>query len=180
VLDRLMGEALTMARRVQRLSGGVRAPSLGDLAAERVLGHPTAARLRWRWSGLAHDRRCVAAAAGAGATAHRQSHAAAAEGSPPRWALKRCRWSTSAGGPALAAVVPAAAGGEPILDAATSRLAAGGAPLLIDFAPPTSTGGGARGRSRPGRHGTIHRGGAGRRPAELMRLRRCAPRSTSA
>ena len=39
VLDRLMGEALAMARRVQRLSGGVRAPSLGDLAAERVLKH---------------------------------------------------------------------------------------------------------------------------------------------
>lgn len=39
VLDRLMGEALTMARRVQRMSGGVRAPSLGDLAADRVLKH---------------------------------------------------------------------------------------------------------------------------------------------
>ena len=39
LLDRLMGEALSMARRVQRLSGGERAPSLGDLAAQRVLQH---------------------------------------------------------------------------------------------------------------------------------------------
>src|SRR5579883_2843393 len=39
VLDRVMGEALAMSRRVQRISGGVRAPSLGDLAAERVLRH---------------------------------------------------------------------------------------------------------------------------------------------
>src|SRR5580700_1431641 len=39
ILDRLLGEALTMSRRVQRMSGGVRAPSLGDLAADRVLKH---------------------------------------------------------------------------------------------------------------------------------------------
>src|ERR1700730_10991584 len=39
VLDRLMGEALGMARRVRRLSAGVRSPSLGDLAADRVLQH---------------------------------------------------------------------------------------------------------------------------------------------
>ena len=35
LLDRLMGEALGMARRVRRLSAGVRSPSLGDLAADR-------------------------------------------------------------------------------------------------------------------------------------------------
>jgi len=39
LLDRLMGEALGMARRVRRLSAGVRTPSLGDLAADRVLQH---------------------------------------------------------------------------------------------------------------------------------------------
>src|SRR5438046_1276789 len=39
VLDRLMGEALGMARRMRRLSAGVRSPSLGDLAADRVLQH---------------------------------------------------------------------------------------------------------------------------------------------
>src|ERR1700689_445421 len=39
VLDRLIGEALGMARRVRRLSASVRAPSLGDLAADRALQH---------------------------------------------------------------------------------------------------------------------------------------------
>ncbi|MGC1730632.1 MAG: hypothetical protein WA747_14795, partial [Steroidobacteraceae bacterium] len=37
-LDRLLGEALGMSRRMQRLAG-VRVPSLGDLAAERVVEH---------------------------------------------------------------------------------------------------------------------------------------------
>src|SRR5207253_4307654 len=35
----LMGEALGMARRVRRMTAGVRSPSLGDLAADRVLQH---------------------------------------------------------------------------------------------------------------------------------------------
>ncbi|MGH8305951.1 MAG: hypothetical protein ACRETG_10110, partial [Steroidobacteraceae bacterium] len=39
ILDRLIGEALGMARRVRRLTARVHAPSLGDLAAERVLQH---------------------------------------------------------------------------------------------------------------------------------------------
>ena len=39
VLDRLIGEALGMARRVRRLTARIRTPSLGDLAAERVLAH---------------------------------------------------------------------------------------------------------------------------------------------
>src|ERR1700747_3555358 len=39
VLDRLVGEALGMARRVRRMTARVRTPSLRDLAAERVLKH---------------------------------------------------------------------------------------------------------------------------------------------
>src|SRR6516162_2480049 len=39
ILDRLMGEALGMARRMRRLSAGVQAPSLAELAADRVLQH---------------------------------------------------------------------------------------------------------------------------------------------
>src|SRR5579862_3950059 len=39
LLDRLVGEALGMARRVRRMTARVRTPSLGDLAAERVLAH---------------------------------------------------------------------------------------------------------------------------------------------
>jgi glutamyl-tRNA reductase len=38
-LDRLLGEALSMANRVHRLEAGVRAPSLADLAADRVVLH---------------------------------------------------------------------------------------------------------------------------------------------
>jgi glutamyl-tRNA reductase len=37
VLDRLLGEALSMASRVHRLSASVRPPSLADLASDRVL-----------------------------------------------------------------------------------------------------------------------------------------------
>lgn len=39
VLDRLVGEALGMARRMRRLAAGVHTPSLADLAADRVLQH---------------------------------------------------------------------------------------------------------------------------------------------
>src|SRR5215472_4022644 len=39
ILDRLMGEALGMARSMRQLSAGVHAPSLADLAADRVLQH---------------------------------------------------------------------------------------------------------------------------------------------
>ena len=39
MLDRVLGEALGMAARVQRLQSGARAPSLADLAAARVLDH---------------------------------------------------------------------------------------------------------------------------------------------
>ncbi|HEY6484064.1 MAG TPA: hypothetical protein VIY54_11130 [Steroidobacteraceae bacterium] len=38
-LNRLLGEALSMARRVRRLEANVQAPSLADLAADRVLRH---------------------------------------------------------------------------------------------------------------------------------------------
>jgi len=39
ILDRLVGEALGMARRMRRLAAGVHAPSLADLAADRVRQH---------------------------------------------------------------------------------------------------------------------------------------------
>src|SRR5215469_18865985 len=39
ILDRLVGEALGMARSMRRLSAGVHAPSLAQLAADRVLQH---------------------------------------------------------------------------------------------------------------------------------------------
>src|SRR6266478_1567106 len=39
VLDKLLGEALSMANRVHRLEANVRSPSLADLAADRVIRH---------------------------------------------------------------------------------------------------------------------------------------------
>src|SRR6202011_1656719 len=61
VLDRLIGEALSMARRVRRLSCGVRAPSLADLAADRVLQHLGGARGRVALIGISPmTRRCAA------------------------------------------------------------------------------------------------------------------------
>ena len=39
VLDRIMGEALSLAGRLQRLASAARPPSLADLAAERMLHH---------------------------------------------------------------------------------------------------------------------------------------------
>ncbi|MGB9329927.1 MAG: hypothetical protein WCB10_04085, partial [Steroidobacteraceae bacterium] len=60
LLDRLMGEALSMARRVQRLSGGERAPSLGDLAAQRVLQHLRGEKARVALLGVSPmTRRCA-------------------------------------------------------------------------------------------------------------------------
>src|SRR3989440_13104924 len=61
VLDRLMGEALGMARRVRRLSAGVRSPSLGDLAAARALPHLGGRPRRVALPGVAPlPRRCAA------------------------------------------------------------------------------------------------------------------------
>ena len=61
VLDRLVGESLAMARRVRRLSAGTRAPSLGDLAARRVLQHLNGGGGRVALVGISPmTRRCAA------------------------------------------------------------------------------------------------------------------------
>jgi glutamyl-tRNA reductase len=66
VLDRLLGEALAMARQVRRLSAGVQAPSLADLAAERTRQHRAHRR-------ITHDAPLrTAVARGAAAARHRQ------------------------------------------------------------------------------------------------------------
>jgi glutamyl-tRNA reductase len=176
VLDRLMGEALTMARRVQRLSGGVRAPSLGDLAAERVLGHLDGRQTQVALVGVSPmTRRCALRLQQAqvpllivNRTPQAAEELAAAVGAEAL-SLEHFRRRP----PALAAVVLAAGGGEPILDAATlARVAAGGAPLLIDFGvPPNVDPAAARaaGLARVGMHDLIE-AAQGRRLAELMRL----------
>lgn len=176
ILDRLMGEALTMARRVQRLSGGVRSPSLGDLAAERVLKHLNGRRARVALVGVSPmTRRCALRLQQADVpllivnrtpeAAQELAQALAAEA----LALEHFRSEP----PALEAVVLAVGGGEPILDAATlARLKAQAAPLLVDFGvPPNVDPAAARavGLARVGMSDLIE-AAQGRRLSELMRL----------
>ena len=120
LLDRLMGEALGMARRVRRLSAGVRSPSLGDLAADRVLQHLGGRPGRVALLGVSPmTRRCAAVLHEARIpllivnrtlqAAEELARSVSGEAMP----LDRCR----AQPPALCALVLATGGGEPVLDA---------------------------------------------------------------
>jgi glutamyl-tRNA reductase len=142
MLDRLLGEALGMARRVHRLAGAVRSPSLGDLAAQRVLQQLGGRTGRVALIGVsAMTRRCAAVLREARVPlliVNRTPQAAVdlartvgAEALP----LEEFR----ARPPAASALVLAAGGGGPVLDApALARLksASDVAPLLIDFGVP--------------------------------------------
>src|SRR6266513_2782962 len=142
LLDRLMGEALGMARRVRRLSAGVRSPSLGDLAADRVLQHLGGRPGRVALLGVSPmTRRCAAVLHEARIPlliVNRTLQAAeelARSVSGEALALERFR----AQPPLLGALVLAAGGGEPVLDAQVLgqlRTAAAPAPLVIDFGVP--------------------------------------------
>src|SRR5438874_594874 len=120
LLDRLMGEALGMARRVRLLSAGVRSPSLGDLAADRVLQHLGGRLARVALLGVSPmTRRCAAVLHEARIPlliVNRTLQAAeelARSVSGEALALERFR----AQPPLLGALVLAAGGGEPVLDA---------------------------------------------------------------
>src|SRR6266853_290353 len=142
VLDRLMGEALGMARRVRRLSAGVRSPSLGDLAADRVLQHLGGRPGRVALLGVSPmTRRCAAVLNEVRVPlliVNRTLQAAEALAltvSGEALALDRFR----AQPPPLCALVLAAGGGEPVLDEQVLgrlRTAAATAPLIIDFGVP--------------------------------------------
>jgi glutamyl-tRNA reductase len=179
ILDRLVGEALGMARRMRRLSAGVRAPSLAELAAERVLQHlrnfadrPPVALL-----GVSPMTRRAAAILRQAPVplviANRTLDAAAelaASVSGEALSLEEFRVRP----PAVSALV-LAAGGTALLDAAAlARLkaAAPGAPLLIDLGvPPNVDPDAARaaGIARVGMHELIELARS-RRLAELVRL----------
>jgi glutamyl-tRNA reductase len=138
----MLGEALSMANRVHRLGGSTQAPSLADLAAERVLryvaGRPGTVALL----GVSPmTRRCGLALYGTGQTllvVNRTLEAAeefAQTVSGRAVALDMFRSRPSD----VAALVLAAGGGEPVLDAAAlERLAqvCGRPPLIIDFGVP--------------------------------------------
>ena len=178
ILDRLMGEALGMARRMRQLSAGVHAPSLADLAADRVLQHLGGKPERVALLGVSPmTRRC----AGILHTAkiplvivNRTPEAAeelAANLAGTALSLERFRLQP----PPLGALVLAAGGGMALLDAAAlTRLKAAApcAPLLVDFGvPPNVDPEAARraGIARVGMHELIEVA-QGRRLAELVRL----------
>ena len=178
ILDRLMGEALGMARRMRQLSAGVHAPSLADLAADRVLQHLGGKPERVALLGVSPmTRRC----AGILHTAkiplvivNRTPEAAeelAANLSGTALSLERFRLQP----PPLGALVLAAGGGMALLDAAAlTRLKAAApcAPLLVDYGvPPNVDPDAARraGLARVGMHELIE-AAQGRRLAELVRL----------
>lgn len=182
VLDRLLGEALGMARRVRRLAPAQRPPSLGDLAAQRALQHLNGASGRVTLVGVSPmTRRCATVLQRAKVPllivnrtlANAQELAASVGGEAVT--LEEYR----AAPPRSAAVVLAAGGSEPVLDAsALARLAATevaadeAAPLLIDFGvPPNVDPAAARhaGVPRVGMNELIEEA-QGRRLTQLMRL----------
>ena len=142
VLDRLIGEALGMANRVHRLESGVRAPSLADLAADRVVlqlaGQPGQVAL----VGVSPmTKRCGRALhkAGVPLIVVNRTFQAAEEFAPEVGGKALSLEEFKVQPPEVAAVVLAAGGGEPVLDkTALKRLTQGvtGAPLVIDFGVP--------------------------------------------
>src|SRR5579863_764301 len=178
VLDRLVGEALGMARRARGLTAADRPPSLGDFAAQRVRAHLNDTPGRVALVGVSPmTRRCASLLHAAHvpllivnrtlATAQELARTVAGEAS----SLEAFR----AAPPACRAVVFAAGGGEALLDeGALTRLraAAVAAPLLIDFGvPPNIDPMLARrvGLARVGMDELIE-AAQGRRLGELMRL----------
>ncbi len=145
-LDRLIGEALSMANRVHRLEAGVRAPSLADLAADRVLLHLGSANVRGpapvalvgvspmtKRCGLLLHRAGVPVVVVNRTLQVAEEFAQVVSGRA--FSLDQFR----ADPVDVGALVLAAGGGEPVLDpVALAKLVKVGAkaPLLIDFGVP--------------------------------------------
>jgi glutamyl-tRNA reductase len=154
MLDRLVGEALGMANRVQRLQTGTGTSSLADLAAARVLDHLAGDTGTVALIGVSPmTRRCGLALHRAGVPllivnrtlAPAAELAASLDGRA--LPLERFREQPEA----VAALVLAAGGGEPVLDGRALRLLAESAlrapqaqsqpsrthaPLAVDFGVP--------------------------------------------
>jgi glutamyl-tRNA reductase len=189
-LDRLVAEALGMATRVHRLEAGVPAPSLADLAADRVLAHlgvsgsasarPGADALPVALLGVSPmTKRCamVLHRAGLPLVVVNRTREPAEEFAQTvggqAFSLEQFRAAPIAVG----ALILAAGGGQAILDAqALGRLASTCAgqrpPLLVDFAVPPNVdpqAARAAGLSRVGMSDLIQTAQE-RRLSELMRL----------
>lgn len=141
LLDRLLGEALGLSRRVRRLAG-VRVPSLGDLAAERVLEHLRGVPRQVTLLGVSPmTRRCAARLHEAGVPLLIVNRTVEAAAELARSVAGECRsLEDFRHEPSpTAALVLAAGGGQPLLDEGTLvRLSRSGAPppLIIDFGVP--------------------------------------------
>jgi glutamyl-tRNA reductase len=181
LLDRLIGEALGMARRVRRMTARVRTPSLGDLAAERVLAHLHGAPGVTALLGVSPmTRRCagILHRAGAPLVIVNRTVASAREFAQsvaaPVLSLEEFRGSP----PPLAALVLAAGGSAALLDReALGRLAvaagaASGAPLVIDFGVPPNVDPDAAQRAGLKRLGMsdLIEAAQGQRLSQLLRL----------
>ena len=141
-LDRLLGEALSMANRVHRLESGLRAPSLADLAADRLLLHLGGKPAPIALLGVSPmTKRCGMALHRAGVplvvvnrtvqVAEEYAETVSGKAIP----LEQFRTRP----PDVAAVVLAAGGNEAILDSKALALLAKAStrtPLLIDFGVP--------------------------------------------
>ncbi len=178
VLDRLIGEALGMARRVRALTAADRPPSLGDLAAQRVRAHLNGVPERIALVGVSPmTRRCanLLHAAQVPLLIVNRTLATAQELADSVGGGAASLEDFRAAPAACAAVVFAAGGGETLLDeGALTRLraAAADAPLLIDFGvPPNIDPKVAQrvGLARVGMDDLIE-AAQGRRLGELMRL----------
>jgi glutamyl-tRNA reductase len=142
LLDRLIGEALGMARRVRRLSAGIHTPSLADLASERVLRHLNGAGERVALIGVsAMTRRCAAILhkAEIPLLIVNRSLPTAAELAATVGGVPLLLEDFRARPPALGALVLAVGGGGALLDEgelARVRSATAQAPLVVDFGVP--------------------------------------------
>jgi len=178
VLDRLVGEALGMARRMRRLSAGVHAPSLADLAADRVLQHLGGRREPVALLGVSPmTRRCAAILHQSQVPlliVNRTSLAAEELAATVAGAWLSLADFRTQPRP-VSALVLAAGGGTAVLDAATLtrlRSIAPRAPLLIDFGVPPNVDPDSASRTgipRVGMHDLIEVA-HGRRLAQLVRL----------
>jgi glutamyl-tRNA reductase len=178
VLDRLVGEALKMTREVRRLSAGLRAPSLADLAAEQVLQHLGGRGGRVALVGVsAMTRRCAAILreAGVALLVVNRSLASAEELAATVCAAPLPLERFRAQPPPLEALVLAAGGGEAVLDGeCLGKLSSSAtrSPLLVDLGVPPNVEPAAAARAGLARTGMdqLIEAAQGRRLAQLMRL----------
>jgi glutamyl-tRNA reductase len=179
-LDKLLGEALSMANRVHRLEANVRSPSLADLASDRIMLHLKDKPSTVALIGVSPmTRRCGTTlhSAGMPILVVNRTLEAAREFADTIGARAMQLDEFRAQPPELGALVLAAGGNEPVLDAlALTNVAEAAArlcqPLLVDFGVPPNADPKATtlaGLARVGMDDLIQ-AAQERRLAQLMRL----------